>query len=953
MSSGVVSTGAMADAAEEVVRFGPFTLCPARRVLTESAVGVNLGSRAFDILLLLLERAGTFVAKNELVARVWPTTVVVEGNLRVHMTALRKALGDGRDGRRFIVNVPNRGYSFVAPVARSRTDAPPALTAERASTMPGLITPLHRIVGRYAAIDSLSRKVQQDRLVTVVGAGGIGKTTLAVSVAAAITAEPGPWTGAHFVELAPLSDGRLVPGALAAALGLRAAVDDALPNILAYLHDKRLLLLLDNCEHVLAPVAELAEAVLRAAPGVHILATSREPLKADGERIQQLQPLELPAAGTDITAAEAMRFGAIELFVDCATAALDTYTFRDADVQSVVDICRRLDGIPLAIELVAAFVSSLSVGGIRAALESRFLEGRPGRRTAVARHRTLQSTVDWSHGLLSPRERVILSRITVFCSSFTLESAGAVASDPAATPADVFDAVLELASKSLLAVDVSDDPTYFRLLETTRRYASSRLLESGELPALRRRHAEHMVELLRESEQAWREAEAPAWRHRYGRHVDDVRSALTWAMSAEGDLALGIALTVRSALLLFQLSRADEGMRFTSAALDVLERLGTVDPQLAFELHLVHGFFLIHTRGAILGMQRSIERALGIAVERGDPRMLRLAFSASWFGAFVRSESRAMRDYAQQFESLTAGENADPASVVLCDRMKAQALHLLGDQRGARTHAERALAAPTTARPPFLSGTLVDASITMETLLSRVLWLQGLPDQAEQAIARALGRAGHDGESVALAYALGLGACALAMWTGRLDLARQRVSLMLRHTLEHSLAPWRGFALAFGALLDWHEKGRTGRPALPDGFEIHAHPVQLGELLATLYPAWADERIFERGDTDDAGWCQAELLRVRAERACAEGRMAEGEALLLRSLERARRDGTLSWELRAATSLARLRMKQGHAAEALQRLRSTLDRYTEGHSTADVRDALAVHEALRAEFPTR
>jgi predicted ATPase len=196
-----------------------------------------------------------------------------------------------------------------------------------------------------------------------------------------------------------------------------------------------------------------------------------------------------------------MRFGAIELFVDRATATLDTYVFEDADVEPVVDICRRLDGIPLAIELVAAFVSSLGVRDIRTALTSRFLEGRPGRRTAIPRHRTLRSTVDWSYGLLSPFQRTVLARITLFCSSFTLDSAGVVASDSSSTPVDVFDAVMELAGKSLLVVDVSSDPTYFRLPETTRRYASIRLLESGELPALRRRHAEHMIELLRESEQ--------------------------------------------------------------------------------------------------------------------------------------------------------------------------------------------------------------------------------------------------------------------------------------------------------------------------------------------------------------------------------------------------------------------------------------------------------------------
>ncbi len=943
MSSDIVTTGAVGDAGEEVLRFGPFTLRPAQRVLAEGEARIHLGSRAFDILLLLLERAGNFVAKDEIVARVWPTTVVVDGNLRVHVTALRKALSDGRDGHRYIVNVPNRGYSFVAPVTRGREAAPTPVVA--AAQVPALAGPLHRTVGRDAAIESLSRAVRRHRLVTVVGAGGIGKTTVALSIACAAAAEPSPWSGVHVVDLAPLADGRLASGALAGVLGLRTDADDALPNILAYLHDKSLLLLLDNCEHVLPEIAWLAEAILRAASGVHLLATSREPLRADGERVHRLPPLDAPPPGAALTPAEALRFGAVELFVDRATAALDTFVFLDADVEPVVDICRRLDGIPLAIELAAAFVSSLGVRGVRTALEGRILQARPGRRTAVPRHRTLQAIIEWSHGLLSPRERIVLARISVFCGSFTLESAGAVASDGESTQADVFDAVTALAAKSLVCVDVSREPATFRLLETTRGFAAERLAESGQLTAMRRRHAEHLIELLRDSEVAWCTDDASAWRRRYGRHVDDVRVALGWTMSPEGEPELGIALAARSALLLFQLSRAEESMRYAEAATDAIERLGTADPRLEFELHIICGFLLTHTRGDRAGTQRALEHALELAREHDDRGELALACSANWVGAFMRCDPRAMLDFATRFEALTAGD-ADPASVLLYDRMKAQALHVLGDQPGARLHAERALAAPTRERPPFLSGAWVDQGMTMSMLLARVLWLQGWPDRAEEAAALAVARARADGESIALAYVLALGACPLAMWMGRLELARERVALLMRHTLEHSLKPWRGFAIAYCALLDWLEGGGRGEPVLPAGFDVHEHPVQLAELLATLHPAWADEVVFARGDAGDAGWCQAELLRVRAGRLRAQGREDVAEIMFLASLERARGDGAVAWELRTATSLARFQEEQGRHEEALELLRSLLGRLAEARATADVREATALHDAL-------
>jgi predicted ATPase/DNA-binding winged helix-turn-helix (wHTH) protein len=934
----------MAAMAEQVVRFGPFSLQPAQRVLMEGDTRINLGTRAFDILVLLIERAGTFVSKCDILETVWPAAVVVEGNLTVHVAALRKALGDGRDGRRYIVNAPNRGYSFVAPLIRSRADkpqTPPRPAPQRAT--PGLAAPLHRIVGRDTTIAQLIEHVRRHRLVTIVGAGGIGKTTVAVSVAAAVAAEPAP-SPVHFIDLSPLSDARRVPDALATALGLTASVDDAMPNILAFLQDKSLLLLLDNCEHVLAAVAELAEAVLRSAPGVRILATSREPLRADGERLHRLHPLDLPAEGSRFTAAEAMKFGAIELFVDRATAALDTFSFEDADGQSVADICRRLDGIPLAIELAAASVSTLGLHGIGAALGGSFCRLSTGRRTAVPRHRTLHAVLSWSYALLSARERAVFGRISVFPGSFTLESAGAIASCDALTPAEVSDTVRDLAVKSLVSVEATGGRPYFKLLATNHHYASNRLAETDEVPAVRRRHAEHALDLLRESEQAWREAAAAEWRQRYGRHLDDVRAALAWAMSADGDVELGIAITVRSALLLFQLSRADECMRFASAAMEALLRLRTADPQLELELHMIHGFLLTHTRGDLVGTQRSFERALEIAMEREDPGQLALAYSANWAGAFIQGTPRAMLEFGQQFETLTAGDT-DPATRVLHDRTKAHTLHLLGDQRGARIHAERVLAAPTDARLPFLSGAWVDRSFSMGMLLVRALWLQGLPEQAEKVAERTLELASRDGESVAFAYVLGLAACPLAMWTGRFDLARERVSLLLRHTLEHSLVFWRRFAIAFDSLLAWHEHGRSGNPLQAHGIDVDQHPVQLAELLATLHPALADESTFVRGDAGDAGWCQAELLRVRGERASDRDRKA-AEALFLRSLERARQDGALSWELRTSTSLGRLWMAQGREREALDLLRSTLDQLTEGDSTPDVREAVALRDAV-------
>jgi hypothetical protein len=259
-----------------------------------------------------------------------------------------------------------------------------------------------------------------------------------------------------------------------------------------------------------------------------------------------------------------------------------------------------------------------------------------------------------------------------------------------------------------------------------------------------------------------------------------------------------------------------------------------------------------------------------------------------------------MLEFSQRFEALTAGAT-DPATTLLYDWMKAPTLHLLGDQQGARTCAERSLAAPTTARAPFLSGALIDRRVAMGTILARVLWLQGFSEQAEEVAARTVEDARRDGESVGLAYALAAAACPVALWTGRFDVARERISLLLRHTAEHSLASWRNYGLAFNALLDWQESERQGAPVLPAAVDLGQCITQFAELLATLHPAWATEATFLRGDVGDAGWCQAELLRVRGERARSRDSDA-AESLFLRSLERARRDGALPWELRTSTS---------------------------------------------------
>src|SRR5882757_4170373 len=324
---------------EQAISFGPYRLLAAQRLLLEGDTPVRLGSRAFDTLAALVGRAGEVVGKEELIARVWPQTFVEESNLKIQVSALRRALGDGHAGNRFIMTVPGRGYNFVAPVSLEeppRGSLPPTIAPAGVHNLPLAVT---RMIGRDETVTALISRLSRQRLVTILGPGGIGKTTLALDLAERMieSYEHGVW----LVDLAPLGDPRLVPSAVATVLGLEIRTEDPLQALVAAVRDNRMLLLLDNCEHVIDAAAGLAAALLGGAPGISILATSREPLGVTGEFQHHLGPLGLPRASSRLTAAEAATFPAVQLFVERVAAIVEDFALTDANAPLVVEICRR------------------------------------------------------------------------------------------------------------------------------------------------------------------------------------------------------------------------------------------------------------------------------------------------------------------------------------------------------------------------------------------------------------------------------------------------------------------------------------------------------------------------------------------------------------------------------------------------------------------------------------
>ncbi len=473
---------------DEVLRFGPFHYYVQRRLVVAGNRQLRMGSRALEILQVLLENAGSVVSKEAIIARVWPTTVVEDSNLRVHIAALRRALGDGQGGQRYIANIPLRGYSFVADVQPGEAADPEPLTHAE-SPHHNLPPRLSQVTGRDQIVNSLLQQLPVRRFMTVVGPGGVGKTSVALRTAELLLAHYRD--GVRFIDLAALADPSLVAAKVASSLGLPVLGLQIVASLSLHLRNRHMLLVLDNCEHLIDSCAFLAEGLLKRVPGLAILATSREPLLAEGEFVQRLPALDIPSPWSAPNAEEALAYSAVQLFVSRAAECQAGFTLRDRDVPAVAEICRRLDGMPLAIELAAAQVDGLGLPGLRTLLDNGAQLLMAGRRTALPRQRTLRAMLDWSHALLSPVERTVLQRLAVFKVAFTLCIAVRVIGCETLSESCIFEAITQLVAKSLLSVEIVNGMVHYRLLATTRAYALGKLRECGEFQALQERYARH------------------------------------------------------------------------------------------------------------------------------------------------------------------------------------------------------------------------------------------------------------------------------------------------------------------------------------------------------------------------------------------------------------------------------------------------------------------------------
>lgn len=938
--------------------FGPFRLVPERRLLLREGVPVRIGGRALDILTVLVERSGEIVGKRDLMASVWPTLFVEESNLKVNMNALRRALGDAPDGTPYIATVIGRGYRFVAPVAaEENSDVGAAVgLSTRASNLPTATT---RIVGRQPVIDAIHVELSETRILSIVGPGGIGKTTVALAAAERELANhrDGVW----LVDLSPLTDPALVPNAIATAIGLTAHSANMLEALCQYLRERDMLLVLDSCEHVIDGVGACADRILAESNSAAILATSREPLRVRGERVRRLPGLATPVEVANLTAADALAFPAVQLFVDRAIDRNEAFTLSDTDAPTAAEICRRLDGLALAIELAATNVEALGVAGLLQALEDRFslLEGRRG---GPERHRTLTATIDWSYHLLSPAEQSLMRKLSVFAGSFSLNSACAITMDSRTDRPAITADLARLVAKSLVTAEVHGNGIEYRQLDSTRAYALEKLTESGELDLVRRRHAEHCVVLLGAAKADIEPLSHADWLSRHAGKLDDTRAALRWTFENPATSELGVRLTVAAIPFGKQLSLIEEIRIAVERALeDRLAPHRSVRDELLLNLTL--GATLVHSRGPLLAVKVALTRALGIAEELGDTELqlecLRgLSEYELWTG-----DSRSAMAVSERIRALEG--KGQTAAAGDADAQAGSALHWLGALGAARHRLEGIVQKPfAAAQRPDAMRFEFDQRLIARGALATVLWLQGFADQALATARQQLEDAEASNYAVSLCSALLHGSAMIAMYVRDYDAARSFIDRGIEHARRHGLTIWGAMAIGGSARLNLYLDQPLNLPHLRDnlaevregGFRLRYpnYLTNFGEALARQGDiegglAAIDEALAICRDTGQVVGIP-EILRIKGNviRFQFPDRWESALECYLQSIELAQRDYALGWELRSATSLVKFWRSRGGNAAAEDALAATLGRFTEGFGTGDVQRARALVDSRPA-----
>ncbi|HEY4175551.1 MAG TPA: winged helix-turn-helix domain-containing protein [Kofleriaceae bacterium] len=942
---------------EQSFRFGPFLLVPARQALLRGDTPVRIGGRALEILAALVEKAGDIVTKTELMARVWPDTTVEESNLKVNIAALRRALGESPGEPSYIATIVGRGYRFAIAVETMGDGPDPGRdrlpTSLRRNNLPA---PTTRIFGREAVIDSLRRDLEAARLISIVGPGGSGKTTVALAVAekALGSFRDGVW----LVDLSLLQGPDLLATAVAGAIGAAKHVPDVLAAVCEHASTREMLLVLDSCEHLVETAAVVASALLAHAPRVKILVTSREPLVMLGERVRRLDGLPSPPPDMVVTAREALSYPAIQLFVERATDRLESFVLSDADAPVVASLCRSLDGLALAIELAATRIDAFGVAGLVQQLDDR-LRLLSGRRAGPERQRTLTATIDWSYSLLTQEDAALLRNVSVFVGTFEIAGAAAVGSLP--VPQTTY-ALAQLAAKSLLAIDLDTTGIAYRLLETTREYCVAQLRESCDEAAARQRHAEYVCRILERGALEWTQRPARDWVAAYGPVLGDLRAALAWA---DGDepikRPLRLRLTVAGLALWNHLSLTAECQAHAARAVEDLATVGIAGTQIEMMLQLALAATSMFTQGLKPATRSAMQRALDIAIKLRDTehhlRILRMKASYELMLAENEQATRTLQQFVEVSSTRDPSALPDGEALLGIAEM-AQGQFPPAVYRLERLF-ERELNDPSHTR---FARFLADRNVDVATALAIAQWHAGRPDTAARTAEIAAEWATASKHELSLCNALSIATCPILYLNARYADCERYVAILENQVERHGILLWRPMALLYRGLLTCAREPHpvegvaTIERAITE-FRAVNNVAQLSYFFSMLA-----QGLIKCGRYDDANKALEsgfecvrlgnvvgtlpELLRIQATIRALEGEWKRAEELLVESMSMSQDLGARAWRLRAANDLARLLTTRSRSSEARSTLTPVLADFSEGFTTPDLVTAAALLAAL-------
>lgn len=883
---------------DEGTDFGPYRIFPRLRILMREGVKLNLGPRAIDILWLLVRANGELVTKDFLLETVWSGVVVEENNLQAQMSAIRRALGRDRDMIRTELGL---GYRLVWE--RKRSEGVPSGHASSRSR--GLPIPLTPLLGRATELRELGEVFDRCRLLTIVGAGGVGKTRCALEFAKHLTEMD---LEVRLVEMAKISDTQLIAPSLANALQIPSLDPAHVRQAFGGENARQIVFIVDNCEHLPDAVAEAIESLLTNAPSIKVLTTSQEPLGVGGEQVYRLGPLAVPPA--EVTDFEtALTFPAFELFVERASASTQDIEF---DVELVRRICHRLDGLPLALELAAARVSTIGLRGVLEALNDRFNLLTAGRKTALAKHRTLRATVDWSYHLLDPDEQLMLRRISVFSSPFDVGAVRAVATPESTDPWYAVDILGRLVSKSLLLLDLGQTRLQYRFLESIRFYALEKLADEADLKQVMDRYADHILTAARCASEDWKTLSTDEWQSTHAGMIDDIRGALDWSFSVNGDEHVGASILACATPYWVQLSLHDECRNRIS---EVLERLSaSLTPHKEMALQAALGTALSWAVGPVAEADSAWQRALHLAQTQGASEIELQARYGLWLVSLRSGRFQASLEHSQ--EMLACSRDADdPEAAAVAGRIAGVSQHFLGNHDLARALLEKSIRWFQVNSPPQRFRFGLDQNIAGKSFLARTLWVLGRVQEAKDLTGHAVSEALRLDHANTICCAFAEGCCTVQGLEDEVDAMRLSVAVLQQTARRHGLGFWNTYARVFDVWATMESGEPVPAPELFSMVEAVTsagfHPAYTNlfsdMLLATKREGWDGSSLSpiarilmeERG----SGPCWADEEFSRAAFYLGDETHAK-PVDLWQELDKARARNALSWAIKIGLDLA-------------------------------------------------